>query len=191
MGYTPRGRLEAVGAGGIPAIQLRDISVEGRINLNGLMRYELDGATDRYLVRPGDVLFRSRGERNTATAADELLAEPAVAVSPLFILRPNRKAIEPHFLEWVINQSPAQRYFDGCAQGTRLRMIPKSSLDDLEIDLPDLKTQREIVEIDALATLEHELSSLAAEKKHQLISHLLVQRALQSPSAGRQKRKKI
>jgi len=190
MGYTPRGRLEAVDAGGVPAIQLRDFSAEGRINPMGFLRYDLDGKTDRYLVRPGDVLFRSRGERNTAMAADERIIEPVVAVSPLIVLRPDRKAIEPRFLEWVINQSPAQRYFDSHARGTRLRMISKSSLDNLEIDLPDLKTQGAIIEINALATREHELSSRAGEKKRQLISHLLVKRVLQPPSIGRQKGKK-
>lgn len=189
MGYTPRGRLEAVEIGGIPAIQLRDFPGDGRISSNRLSHYNLDGSTGRYLVRPGDVLFRSRGERNTAIAADENLTEPAVAVSPLFVLRPDRSAIEPRYLEWVINQSPAQRYFDSRARGTRLRMIPKSSLDNLEIELPDLETQRAIVEIDALAMREHELSTLAAEKKRKLISHLLVKRTLHSPSSGRQKGK--
>ena len=129
-----------------------------------MSRYRLDGIPERYLVREGDVLFRSRGERNTATALDHRLAEPALAVLPIVVLRPEARCDEPMFLGWAINQPPAQSHFDSTARGTGLRMVPKSSLDDLEIDVPDLATQRAIVEVDRLATEEQQLTSPPRQK---------------------------
>jgi len=84
-GYTARGRLEPTAAGGVLAIQLRDISPDGLIDPERLTRVQLDGLADRYFVRAGDVVFRSRGERNTASALDQRLREPALAVLPLMV----------------------------------------------------------------------------------------------------------
>ncbi len=56
-------------------------------------------------------------------------------------------------------------------------MVPRSSLDTLDIDVPDLETQRKIVTIDALAAREQALAVLAADKRKQLTSLLLADRA--------------
>ena len=176
-GYTARGRLEPTAAGGVLAIQLRDISPEGAVDPERLTRVHLDNLADRYFVRAGDVVFRSRGERNTASALDERLREPALAVLPLMVLRPKADIVLPAYLAWVINQAPAQRHFDAAARGTKIRMIPRSSLDDLELDIPDIATQRRIVAIDTLAARERELTERAAEARRKMISLLLVERA--------------
>lgn len=176
-GYTARSRLEPANTGGVLAIQLRDISADGLVDPERLMRVQLKGLADRYFVRAGDVVFRSRGERNTATVLDQRLQEPALAVLPLMVLRPNRNVVSPDYLAWAINQSPAQRYFDITARGTNIRMIPRSSLDHLELDIPDLETQQKIVMLDKLAERERELTQFAAETRRKTVGLLLVERA--------------
>jgi len=176
-GYTARGRLEPASDGGVLTIQLRDISADGCLNPERLTRVHLEDLAERYFVRAGDVVFRSRGERNTASALDERLKEPALAVLPLIVLRPNLDVVTPEFLAWAINQPPAQRHFDVAARGTNIRMIPRSSLDDLELDVPDIETQRRIVAVDALAERERGLSQLAAETRRKMMSLILVERA--------------
>lgn len=187
-GYTARGRLEPTTTGGVLAIQLRDISPDGLVDPERLTRVQLDGLADRYFVRAGDVVFRSRGERNTASALNERLREPALAVLPLMVLRPNRDVVTPDYLAWVINQPPAQRHFDIAARGTNIRMIPRSSLDDLELDVPDIETQRRIAAVDALAERERELSQLAAEARRKMMSLILVERASRMRPKTRQER---
>ena len=187
-GYTARGRLEPAAAGGVLAIQLRDISPEGIVDPERLTRVQLDGLAERYFVRTGDVVFRSRGERNTASALDERLKEPALAVLPLMVLRPKRDVVTPEYLAWAINQPPAQRHFDSAARGTNIRMIPRSSLDDLELDVPDIETQGKIVVVDALAERERELTQLAADTRRKMISLLLVERANSMRPKTRQER---
>lgn len=187
-GYTARGRLEPTATGGVLAIQLRDISPDGLVDPERLTRVQLDGLADRYFVRAGDVLFRSRGERNTASALDERLQEPALAVLPLMVLRPNRDVVTPEYLAWAINQPPAQRHFDIAARGTNIRMIPRSSLDDLELDVPNIETQEKIVAVDALAERERELSQLAAQTRRKMMSLILVERASRMRPKTRQER---
>ena len=190
-GDTARARLEPSTAGGVLAIQLRDISPDGLVDPERLTRVQLDGLADRYFVHAGDVVFRSRGERNTASALDERLREPALAVLPLMVLRPKRDVVTPEYLAWAINQPPAQRHFDNAARGTNIRMIPRSSLDDLELDVPDIETQRKIVAIDVLAERERELSLTAAEARRKLMSLILVDRAnSMRPIAGQERNSK-
>ncbi|GLS37824.1 hypothetical protein GCM10010869_34180 [Mesorhizobium tianshanense] len=173
-GYTARTGLSATADGGVPAIQLRDVKDEGAFDPSGLPRYALSGSFDRYWAGAGDILFRSRGERNTATMIAPEAQGAAIAMLPLLILRPHRDIVEPAYLAWFINQPETQRYFDKCARGTRLRMIPKRCLDELEVPVPDLQTQLLIVEIDALARRERELAQRLSELKSEYLSFALL-----------------
>ncbi|MDP1577359.1 MAG: hypothetical protein Q8L76_11450 [Cypionkella sp.] len=94
----------------------------------------------------------------------------------------------PEYLAWAINQPPAQRHFDGAARGTNIRMIPRSSLDDLELDIPDIETQEKIVAIDALAEQERALALLVAETRRKMMSLILVERANRLRPKTRQER---
>jgi restriction endonuclease S subunit len=187
-GYTARGRLEGTDDGGVLTIQLGDISADGIIHPERLTRVQLEGLPDRYFVRAGDVVFRSRGERNTASVLDNRLREPALAVLPLLVLRPKIDVVIPEFLAWAINQPPAQRHFDLAARGTNIRMIPRSSLDDLNLEIPDIGTQEKIVAIDALAEQERALALLVAETRRKMLSMILVERANRLLPATRQER---
>ena len=188
-GYTVRSRLEAAERGGLLTIQLGDIAPDGHVNPEQLTRVCLGDLPDRYLVRAGDVVFRSRGERNTAFALDDRFREPALAVLPLFVLRPKMDIVLPEYLAWAMNQPPAQRHFDSFARGTNLRMVPRASLDALDIDVPELETQRKIVAIDALAERERALSVLAADKRRQLTGLILADRAKDRRTSTGQERK--
>lgn len=176
-GYTARSRLEPSQQGGVPAIQLRDIPVDGDIDPSRLTRVDLVGLPDRYFVRTGDVVFRSRGEWNTAWVLDGRFTEPVLAVLPLIILRPKPGMVIAEYLAWAINQPDAQRHFDSTARGTSMRMVPKSSLDDLHLDVPDIETQRKIIVIDALAECEKALMLRLAEKRRKLTSRVLGEHA--------------
>jgi hypothetical protein len=177
LGYTARGRLDPVDGDGVRAIQLRDTAPEGGLATGGIAQYRLDAVPDRYLARHGDVLFRSRGDRNTATALTQDFDGPAVAVMPLVIIRPEPKAAEAGYLAWFINQPASQRYFKSHGQGGTLHMVPIGCLADLEVPLPDLATQRAIAEMNQLADRELRLSQRLAERRHQLTALRLLNRA--------------
>lgn len=172
-GYTARGRLEPVPEGGVPALQLRDVGAEGEVPGPTFQRYDLGDLSDRYFVRGGEVVFRSRGEPNTAAALGCALAEPAAVIVPLVIMRPNRERIIPEYLAWAVNQPDSQRRLSAEAQGTSLRMIPMSVLERLEIAVPDIPTQRRIIEFSSLARREGRLLRDLAARREQLASIIL------------------
>ena len=172
-GYTARGRLDPAPEGGVLALQLRDVGTTGEMSASDFQRYHLNKLSDRYFVRGGEVVFRSRGEPNAAAAIPDPLPEPVVVIVPLVILRPDRSRILPEYLAWAINQPEAQRQLGAEAQGTSLRMIPKTVLENLQIALPDLPTQQSIVELDALARQEGQLLRRLAARRETLLSTIL------------------
>lgn len=173
-GYTGHRRLAIAGPGkGVPLLSLREDAPDGLANPGDLVRVWPERPLDRYLVRAGDLVFRTRGERTTATAIDPRFREPAVALIPLFILRPDRDRVMPEYLEWAINHSVAQRHFDRVARGTGTRMILRPGLEDLQISLPSLRTQRLVVAFHNLADREFKLTLRVAERRRELASHLL------------------
>ena len=174
-GFTARGRLESAADGGVLALQLRDILPDGLIAANGLIRIQVGDISERYLARPGDVVFRSRGERNTAAVMDESIPEPALAILPLMILRPDPQTLSGAYLAWAINQEPAQRYFGEEAQGTSLRMVSRTALENLKIAVPDFETQQRILQVDFLAERERQLAEQLTLKHYELIHRVLVE----------------
>jgi hypothetical protein len=183
-GLTARKRLSPSETGGVRAVQLRDVVVGEKLDFSALTRFELGDVPARYFAESGDVLFRSRGERTTATVIDEAAPGAAAVVLPLVLLRPIGEIVTPEYLAWAINQPPAQRHLDETARGTSMRMIPRSALDDLVIDLPNLERQKIIVEIDRLAALERELSIHKANMKKTLIDKILLEQAQGNSETG-------
>jgi hypothetical protein len=183
-GYTARTKMEPSLKGGVPAVQLRDLSAEEDFDPAGVAHYELGLSFERYWAKPGDVLFRSRGERNTATNVASSSGAAAIAILPLMVLRPDTALVIGEYLTWYINQPPTQGYFDKCARGTGLRMIPKACIDDLDVPVPDLSTQRLIAEVDRLTRREATLLASLAEKKKEFTSFVLLEQVRKAQLHG-------
>lgn len=164
-GYTARGRLESVESG-ILAIQQGEISVDGRVDLGAALR--VDPSLGKYALKSGDILFRSRGQHNTCSVVPEDLDEPAIAIMPLFILRPSLERADPHYLAWILNQSEAQRHIQMGARGTNIQMVSKPVLESTPVVMPPLARQRRIAFLADLESRERTLSHSLIDHKHAL-----------------------
>lgn len=172
-GFAARGRLEPANGAGRLALQLRDLTEGGGVNLAAVQRFLLPDLPQRYAVQPGDVVFRSRGAANTAHLMPAGPAEPIFALMPLFVLRPNPAVVAPEYIVWAINHGDAQRQIDAEAQGTSLRMVSKQALEQIQIPVPDIPTQRLIVMLAALASAEADLLQQLAQKRLTLVNQML------------------
>lgn len=173
-GYTARTALKEDAEKGVPAIQLRDLQSE-YVDLNLAANYDLDGKLDRYVVEPGDVLFRSRGENNTASIAVGDAGKAVVALLPVMVIRPKGADLLPEYVAWSINQHEAQRHLDLGARGTKLRMIPKECLETLPLHIPSLAVQRMITDLDALSATETRLLHELADTKRKFTRFALLE----------------
>lgn len=174
MGYSFRTRLDQLESGNLLVIQMKDLTEHNRVDSGSLARVDMPNLKSHHLVLPNDMVFRSRGLTTTSALLTESPGS-AVVAAPLLRIRATSKSVLPAFLNWFINQPPAQAYFTSRAKGTTQQMISKQALDELEVDLPSLERQRQIVEIATLAETEQELLQKLAEKRRQYILAMLLQ----------------
>jgi restriction endonuclease S subunit len=115
-----------------------------------------EGISEKHLLKDGDVLFAAKGTKNFA-AVFENHNEPSVASTSFFVLRPSDKKVLPQYLAWFLNNHTTQTLLKGQALGTSIPSISKQVLENLEMPVPDIKTQIAIVEISKLRNKEKSL----------------------------------
>ena len=85
----------------------------------------------------------------------------------------------PECLAWFINQSPAQGYLHNLARrGTHMPVVPKSAFENLQVNIPDIKTQEKIVKLNSLAKTEKALLNNIQGKRTLLIRSLCLKAAI-------------
>lgn len=175
-GYSFRSGLEYMNRGGIAVIQMKDLAEDHQVDCANLLRIELGNLKAHHLVQPGDLVFRSRGQVSTS-AILSTDPGPAIVAAPLLRIRVNQQMILPEYLNWYINQSPAQGFLESRARGSSQKIIGKEALENLEVELPSLEKQRTIAEIAALAEKEHEIMKRLSELGRVHIAKLLIKMA--------------
>ncbi|TLU83908.1 MAG: restriction endonuclease subunit S [Chlorobium sp.] len=174
MGYSFRSRLEVSKDGGVAVIQMKDLLDDNTVGCDELIKIDMDAVKDHHLVCKGDLIFRSRGLVSNAAI---LLEDPGMAVvaAPLIrirITKPDR--VLPEYLNWYLSQREAQVFLTSRAIGTAQKMISKEVLEDLEVVLPSLASQKTIVELASLSAREQRLLGVLADKRKRYISMALM-----------------
>ncbi|HOS61702.1 MAG TPA: restriction endonuclease subunit S [Myxococcota bacterium] len=175
MGYSFRSRLEAAEDGGVAVILMKDLLDDNTVGCDGLVRINMEAMKDHHLAQRGDLVFRSRGSVTTAAV---LLEDPgkAVVAAPLLRIRVTKpEKVLPEYLNWYISQRDAQIFLTSQAKGTVQKMISKQAIEDLEVVLPSLEKQKNIVELATLSAREQTLLHTLADKREQYLSTVLMQ----------------
>lgn len=170
-GLTLRSGLEAV-PDGVFAFQPGDFDERGEL-VEEPARIATGLVSARHLLTVGDVLFKSRGTKNTAWAVTPEFQGRAVAIMPLFVLHPLESLLEPEYLSWALNQDRAQKQFAAGATGTTVRAINMPVLLGVDIPIPDQRTQQRIGKLAAARSRELTLNGRLMELKGQVLQHKL------------------
>lgn len=160
-GYTFRTRIEDTPAGQFRVIQGKDIRADRTLDAENLTRIHLSDRSwsdpDKW-VKPGDVLLMTRGDHNYAVFIDAALP-PTVTQNSFCTLRViEETTLLPDYLATILNQPTLQARLKALRSGSSIPNITLGALKNLEIPLPPLPIQREIV---TLSQLIHREKSLA------------------------------
>lgn len=170
LGYQFRKKIEPVEDGTHWVVQIRDFDQDLALQKDGLLRVYIDKPADSYLINKGDVLFLSRGQRNWAVAITDDLKD-TITVSHFFVIKIKNAHILSEYLSWYINQAPAQEYLHTNARrGTHMPLIPLAAFTGLTVEVPDVETQKKIIELSKLMEKEKRLLSELQIKRSLLIS---------------------
>jgi restriction endonuclease S subunit len=165
--------------GNIAYLQSKDFDEKGFLSSTLEPELKADKITDKHLLKPGDVLFASKGTKNFA-AVYEHKNIPAVASTSFFVIRIKddfKNKVLSEYLRWFMNQTKSQRFLQGNAIGTSMVSIPKSVLGELEIYIPSIEKQKAILKINDLhnkqKNIRKEIESLIEQKIQQQIFNSL------------------
>ncbi|MBI5416682.1 restriction endonuclease subunit S [Candidatus Poribacteria bacterium] len=152
----------------VSVIQLKDIDENGILNESNLQRITLEKVNPKDFVIKGDVLFKAKTNHPVASVISVAL-DNTIATAHYFVVRIKITDVLPGYLAWYLNQRPAQNYFDKNAGGTRMQVINKQVLGNLEIVIPSLSIQEKIEKIYSLHRREQNIIDALKIKKHKLI----------------------
>jgi len=175
-GYPFRERLHSTAEGNVLVIQMKNLDEANCIQEDGIARVQLGGSIERHIVKAGDIIFRARGNRTSASLVTRDLAQTIVA-APLMIIRVAVKDVLPAYLQWVINNPSTQAKLADLGTGTYVQTVGKGALEALELPVPDLERQHKIVELAALMEQEQRLWREIGERRKRLVDGILLRRA--------------
>lgn len=135
----------------------------------------LDDKTRKHLLDEGDVLFAAKGMNNFAVSVKNKMGA-CVASSTFLVLRIKeefRKLILPEYLVWFLNHPNTQVNLKAKAIGTGLPSISKKALEKIEIEVPSMTTQQNIIIIDELRKREKQLRIKIEGLREKQVQHLL------------------
>ncbi|MGX1696326.1 hypothetical protein ACWIBQ_13180 [Microbacterium keratanolyticum] len=165
-GFSARSRPE-IGDGGLLALQQGCVTASGQFEPAAASRVDSTTGTPGHRVQAGDVLLRSRGDVASAWAIDEALSEPALALLPLYILRPTSDVLDAGYLAWFVMQPGAQAHFARESVGSNIQMIRKPTIESLPIEkLPTLHQQQQLAALARLASQELALETSLTALRH-------------------------
>jgi restriction endonuclease S subunit len=129
---------------------------------------------EKHFLRKGDLLFAGKGTSNLCRVVD--FEQPAIASTTFYIIRIGDGDILPEYLCWYLSQPKTLATIKAGQVGTSTPLIRKQLLENLEIAIPDLKTQQQIVELAKLQRKEEELLKAITEKRKLITNQLIMNR---------------
>lgn len=177
MGYSFRTRIEPVSDGDIAVVQMKDLADDNTVNLDEVVKISMLEVKEHHFLKEGDLIFRSRGLLNTSAIFQGGI-EKAVVAAPLIRIRvADTGKVLPEYLNWYIAQKDAQMFLSSRAKSTSNKMIGVEAIEGLEVKLPCIEMQKNIVQLAELAYREKSLMNRLAIKYEQRITKILMQYA--------------
>ncbi len=179
MGNTFRSKLEPNPAGNVRVIQMRDLNDHNGLGIDQLVSIKLLKIKPAHIAKQDDLIFRTRGQTNTAAIIRRILQDTVVA-APLLRIRCDTSVVDPEYLCWFINQPESQAFLLTLATGSGIRQVGKQVLETLQVTLPSLKKQKLIAELARLSAREQQILAELSNKRASLVNRILMRSASES-----------
>jgi restriction endonuclease S subunit len=156
-GYPFRGKVYPEEGGDLAVVQIKDVDAAAGLRLENLIMLRDEGGKyGRYLLRAGDVLFQSRGNRHPVAVVRDGMH--GIAALGLHVIRPSKKHLRPEYLAWFMNHPKTQAKLKEAARGSYIPFVAKGDLAAFSIPIQSLEVQDRVSQIDRLSQQERQLA---------------------------------
>ena len=173
VGHSFRSRIEDDPQGDIRVLQIRDVKAGTGIQPESLPRVAWSVAEKPSLLKSGDVVLPSRGDRYDAALIRS--NAPMLASGQLYIVRPSHSGLTPEYLCWYLNQPESRSYILKNRAGTGIPTLSRAVLGDLSVPVPSLETQHKIVELQQLWEKEQFLTRQLLSNRQNMLDSMFSQ----------------
>jgi len=170
-GFPLRGSLESLPKGDAYFVSAKDLNGDYEISWHSVAKVSLPTKRQPRLLKNGNILFFARGSNTHAFSVNNP-PEKAVCGPQFFVITiTDTNKILPEFITWQINQKPSQNYLKNHSYGSAMKNISRSTLESLQIFLPDIEEQQTIVNFWKAAQKERKLMTrLIDNREKQLLA---------------------
>lgn len=144
-GYPFRAALNKLSGNDIKVISAKNITENTVINFNNLTAVRDIGFKEKFYVCFNDIILTARGYFK-AGVVDEVI-ENTIASASVYIIRLTDKNILPKYLAIYFNSAIGQKKLSERATGAAITTILKSDLENIDINIPNLEKQKQIIEV--------------------------------------------
>jgi restriction endonuclease S subunit len=176
-GITFRNRLLDNLNGEVEVIQMKDVDAQCVIS-DRLMRISTDLVKPKHLLQPGQIILLAKGKATRACLIDDTGRKQVISSAFFSLKVKSLQQVLPGYLQWYLNLPRAEQYFRAHASGTSMFSLPMSVLKNLEIPLPSIELQRQVLEVIRMRRVEKQTRQELEEKRDEYIRQLLLQRVL-------------
>ena len=164
-------------------MQAKDFGPSGILDNERLTK-----VTDRFgetvpRLSSGDVVLQARGVSYPVSLATDATSG-AVPVSPLCLIRPDSTRLNADFLVLFLAHPRTQQRLRAQAVGTHVPELSREAIANIEVPLPTLRRQREIVGLGHMMRRERELLQYLAAAQDSLLFGLIEESA-KAPEGAR------
>lgn len=179
-GYTFRSGVVDDPTGTTTVIQMKDLGDDNLVRLSSLARVAAE-VPEVYGARKDDVLLRSRGDKVTSAIVAQ---DPpgTVVAAPLLRIRVTTDAVLPEYLNWFINQPPAQAHLARHNEGSYVKMLRRQAVCELEVDVPPLDRQEAIARLAGLSARERMLNAEIGGLRDRMLADIMLAYAQGGPT---------
>lgn len=159
-----------VPTGDIACLQVKDLLMSSPETTAAHIDYTPKMAN--YILRKGDLLFAGKGTTYLCQVFNfDMLAVPSTT---LYSIRLRSDIISPEYLCWYMNHPSIVALIKTAQAGSSTPLIHKPTLENLEIIIPDKKTQQLVVNLSNLQKQEEHILKEIAVKRRQITNQLLI-----------------
>lgn len=143
----------------------------GIIDEESFDKCDYDEKFEKSFLKKGDILFQAKGNKFEAVLIDKDY-ENLISNQIYFNIRVSSEIL-PEYLVWYLNSKDAKLYYEKNTSGATVKSINKKALEQLEIEVPTIEKQKELVTLISGFLIEKENTLKYLEKKEKLINEII------------------